>query len=115
MCARCVRENAGPGGESPTRGRRPGGGDEVRLAEDLAPSRFGRGARVAWRSGAARPPCDHRLLLITAPRIITEQKREESCGPGLVRKSQGKVAQLRPGTLDPAIHVSDEWMQVELA
>lgn len=90
----------------------------MRPAEDLAQSSFGRSAHVAWRSGATRLRCDHRLVLITTPQITTERKREErrdSCGPGLVRKSQGKVPQLHLVTVDSAIRFSNKWMQVELA
>lgn len=92
----------------------------MRPAEDLARSSFGLGARIACWCGATRPlaACDYRLVLITTPRITTEQKREErrdSCGLGLVRKSQGEVPQFQPGTLNAAIHFSNEWIQVELA
>lgn len=66
MCIVHARDCAGRSGESPTQGRSEpsGGGDEVRPAEDLALSSFGRGARVAWRSRATRLPCDHHHRLV---------------------------------------------------
>lgn len=73
-------------------------GDEVCPAEDLSRGSFCLGAL-----GGLKPPgcpAEHRLALITTPRIILEQKkrkREESRGPGLVRKSQGKAPQLQSG------------------
>lgn len=53
---------AGPWASGARRECRPGGGDEVRPAEDLALSSFGLGARLACWCGATRPLAAMRLL-----------------------------------------------------
>lgn len=52
---------AGPWAPGARRECRPGGGDEVRPAEDLALSSFGLGARIACWCGATRPLAAMRL------------------------------------------------------